>query len=387
MRVRILLVSFAAVLTLLSSCKKQPQLDIREIDFRNKSQQLAQGVHVDAELPLQITSIINCDSYKILISQDPDGFLFIYSDEWELLGKFCLQGRARNEFVNRPSEIRRQVLKGDDGHLLLPLQDETSIKVLDVTQSLLSGKTVMAQTRDFLPYYLQPLDMDGYLAKLRVSLEYLFLDNDIYKTLEYIQGYDFDFGKTEEHYWIRHDTAFMELPKVLSDMLAIVGPQPKEQYQRRFYKHPSKNLIVEPFQFSDYIMFYDLDKDLSFAVHQNGSPTLKEEPNEVPHYDENGEVDYMDKERGCFDEALPFEDYFLVFYYGGEYSMSDPNRDWPKPEVMVFDWDGNFKKSIKLDQYIFYPAFDEKTKTLYGIPLDEKEEEEILAFDLSPLFE
>ena len=86
--------------------------------------------------------------------------MFVYSDKWELLGKFCLQGRARNEFVNRPGEIRRQVLKGDDGHLLLPLQDETSIKVFDVTQSLLSGKTVMTQTRDFLPYYLQPLDCD-----------------------------------------------------------------------------------------------------------------------------------------------------------------------------------------------------------------------------------
>ena len=77
MRVRILLVSFAAVLTLLSSCKRQPQIDIREIDFLNKSEQLAQGVLLDAEFPLQITSIINCDSLKILIAEDPGGYLFI----------------------------------------------------------------------------------------------------------------------------------------------------------------------------------------------------------------------------------------------------------------------------------------------------------------------
>ena len=152
MRVRILLVSFAAVLTLLSSCKKQPQLDIREIDFRNKSQQLAQGVHVDAELPLQVCGIINCDSINILVSQDPGGYVFVYSDKWELLGKFFLQGRARNEFVNRPGIIRRQVFLADDRHLLLPLQDETSIKIMDVTQSILSGKSIISQIRDFTPY-------------------------------------------------------------------------------------------------------------------------------------------------------------------------------------------------------------------------------------------
>lgn len=385
MRVRILLVLFAAVLTLLSSCKKQPQLDIREIDFLNKSQQLAQGVHVDAELPLQVCGIINCDSINILVSQDPGGYVFVYSDKWELLGKFFLKGRARNEFVNRPGIIRRQVFLADDRHLLLPLQDETSIKIMDVTQSILSGKSIISQIRDFTPYYAHSFQTDDYKATLRVNLEYLFLDNDINNTLEYIQGFSFDFTDVPEKYWIRHDTTYMELPKVLSDMLTLGGPQHKPQFKRRFYKHPTKNLIVEPFQLSDYIMFYDLDKDLSFGVHQDGSPTLKDEPDEVPHYNDNGEVDYMDYERSCFDEALPFEDYFLVFYYGGNHSLSDPNKDWPRPEVLFFDWDGNFKNSIKLDTYIDYPAFNEKTKTLYGLPM--KEEDEIISFDLSPLFE
>lgn len=385
MRVRILLVSFAAALTLLSSCKKQPRLDIRETDFRNKSEQIAKAVHVDTQLPLQICGIINCDSLNILISQDPGGYVFVYSDDWEPLGKFCLQGRARNEFVNRPGYIRKQVFKGEEGHLLLPLQDETSIKVMDVTQSLLSGKGVISQIRVYSPYYLQPLQMDGYQANLRISLEFLFLDNDINNTLEYNQGFEFELGNVDEHYWIRHDTAFMKLPTVLSDMLDLAGPQPPKQFQRRFFKHPGRNLIVEPFQLSDYMMFYDLDQDRSYGIHQEGSPTLKDEPKEVPRYDENGEFDDMDYERGCFEEALPFEDYLLVFYYGGDYSMSDPNKDWPRPEVMLFDWDGNFKKSIKLDTYIDYPAFDQRTKTLYGVPM--KEDEEILSFDLSPLFE
>lgn len=177
----------------------------------------------------------------------------------------------------------------------------------------------------------------------------------------------------------------MEIPHVLSDMLALAGTQPESQFQRKIYKHPCKNLIIETFQLADYIMFYDLDKDCSFAVHQNSSPTLKDRPNEVPRYYENGEFKYMDIERRCFNEALPFEDYFLVFHYGGDYSMSNPNKDWPKPEVMLFDWEGNFKNSIKLDTYIEHPTFNEKTKTLYGVP--QKEEEEILSFDLSPLID
>lgn len=81
MRTRILLVSFALTLSLLSSCKKEPQFETREIDFMNNSGQLVQGVHVDSQLPLNVCGLINCDSLNIVISQDPNGYVFVYSDD------------------------------------------------------------------------------------------------------------------------------------------------------------------------------------------------------------------------------------------------------------------------------------------------------------------
>ena len=59
----------------------------------------------------------------------------------------------------------------DDRHLLLPLQDETSIKIMDVTQSILSGKSIISQIRDFTPYYahsFQMDDSDGYFRRFLI---------------------------------------------------------------------------------------------------------------------------------------------------------------------------------------------------------------------------
>lgn len=386
MRVPLLFVSLAITLSLFLSCKKQPSVDVREIDYLNKSEQLIKGVPVDIQVPLVVYGIIPCDSLFILLAQDPQGYVFVYTDEWELLDVFCHQGRARNEFLQRPGMIKKQVFKDADGHIQLPLQDEACIKVLDITESLNTHRAVMSQTRDFLPYDYTPFRVDQYEVSLRTDLKYLFLDNDINHTLELTEGFTFDFGKCTAKYRIRHDTTFIDIPQVLVEMENLAGPQPEQKFQRDFYKHPNKNLIIEPFHVLDYIMFYDLDNDKSFAIHQTGNPTFMNDPEEVPHFNDDGEIDFYQEARGCFGDALTFDSYFLVYFFGGDYSMSDENKDWPRPELLLFDWDGNFKKSVMLDTYVDCIAFDEQSKTLYGTPLDQ-EEETLLSFDLSPLFD
>ena len=385
MRVSSLLLSFAVTLSVFTSCKKQPGIEVHETDYLNKSEHLIKAVAVDTQLPLNIFGLIHCDSLNIVLSQDPKGYVFVYSDDWKLLDVFIHQGRARNEFLERPGGIKKQVFKGDDGHLLLPLQDETCIKVLDITESLKSHKAVIAMTRDYLSYDFEPIMVDQFVARLRVDLDYVFIDNDIYHTLEYKHGFEFEFGKTDAKYKIRHDTTFIDIPKMFSDMLELTGPQPEDKFSRDIFKHPGRNLIIEPFHVMDYIMFYDLDNDKSFAVHLKGYPTFDDDPEEVPHFNDQGEIDFYQEARGCFGDAVVTDSYFMVFYFGGDYSMADENKDWPRPELLLFDWNGNFKNSVKLDTYIDCSSFDEKTKTLYGVPLNQ-EEETILSFDLAPLF-
>ena len=79
---------------------------------------------------------------------------------------------------------------------------------------------------------------------------------------------------------------------------------------------------------------------------------------------------------------------FMVFYYGGEYSMGDENKEWPRCELLFFDWDGNFIKSVKLDTYIDATSFNPQTKILYGIPTSESDQDEVLlSYDLSSVID
>lgn len=387
MRISTLSLSLAVTLSLLLSCSKKPEIQVREVDYLNKSQELLKSVPVDMDMPLLTYGVINCDSLNILMTQDPRGYMFVYSDDWKLLGTFCHQGRAQYEFVDRPSLIKNQVLLGKDNHLLLPLQDATCIKVLDITASLLSHKVVISEIRDYVPYTDIDIMIGDNIAKMRSRNKYMFLDNDIYKTLELTEGFSFEFGESTAEYKIRHDTAYVEVPQILKDMEKLAGPQPEDKFQREFFKHPSRNLIIEPFMAMDYIMFYDLDNNSSFAIHQTGSLTWNQDPPQVPRFNDQGEVIYYIEERGCFGDAVATDSYFLVFYFGGDYSMADENQDWPRPELMLFDWDGNFKKSVMLETYIDCAAFDEENKILYGVPIDEPENEVLLSYDLSFLFE
>ena len=388
MRIRSLLLPFAVTLSLLLSCKENPDLEVREIDYINKSEKLIKAVPVDVQLPLVVYCTISCDNLNIVLGEDPKGYVFVYSDDWKLLDVFCHQGRARNEFLQRPGMIKKQVFKDANGHLQLPLQDEASIKVLDITESLNTHRPVISQIRDFLPYDYTPVRVDQYEVQLQTDLQYLFLDNDIYHTLELTQGFNFldDKAKCVAKYSIRHDTTFMDVPQVLVKMQDMAGPQPESKFGREFFKHPNKNLIIETFYLLDYIMFYDLDKDRSFAIHQTGYPTFLDDPEIIPHYNEKGEHDYDVEARACFGQALTTDSYFLVFFYGGDYSLSDENKDYPQPELLLFDWDGNFKKSVKLDTYIDAATFDQEKKILYGVPIGQ-EEETLLSFDLSHLFD
>lgn len=376
----------AVILSVLLSCSKKPEIQVREVDYLNKSSELLKGVPVEMEMPMLTYGVFNCDSLNILLTQDPRGYVFVYSDDWKLLGTFCQQGRAQYEFLDRPRHIKNQVLLGKDGHLLLPLQDATTIKVVDITASLISHKAVISETRDYAPYTDIDIMIGDSPARLRTMNKYMFLDNDIYKTLELTEGFSFDFGDANAQYKIRHDTAYVEVPGILHDMEKLTGPQPEGKFSREFFKHPSRNLVIEPFMVLDYIMFYDLEGNRSFAIHQTGSLTWNEDPVEVPHYDDQGEFDYFTEERGCFGDVVATDSYFMVFYFGGDYSLADENQDWPRPELLLFDWDGNFRKSVMLETYIDCPAFDQKNMILYGVPIDEPENEVLLSYDLSSLF-
>ncbi len=94
----LLLVSVLFVL----SCNKTLLLDVQEIDFKNKSDVTLTGVPVKADWPMEMRDIVMCDSFLVVKSGGKTNMLNVYSDEFELKGRFCNIGRARNEFISTP---------------------------------------------------------------------------------------------------------------------------------------------------------------------------------------------------------------------------------------------------------------------------------------------
>ena len=114
----------------------------------------------------------------------------------------------------------------------------------------------------------------------------------------------------------------------------------------------------------------DFDKNHNFVVHQKGSTT---------HEDL-----YINQEPWIrtFTSCLPTEEYVFIFYRDGEYAnILQEDNTW-HPELLVFDWEGNYIKGFKMDRNSISLAYDEKNKTLYTFTT---QKEQLYAYDLSGL--
>ena len=67
----------------------------------------------------------------------------------------------------------------------------------------------------------------------------------------------------------------------------------------------------------------------------------------------------------------------MFLYRQGEYTQKTTAGDW-YPELLVFDWNGNYITGFKMDRKISSIEYDEIHKVLYGINGDE----ELYAYDM-----
>ena len=375
--------TFAIVLSLIVSCKPKPEMEVHETDYRNKSEITIEGVPVDIEMPLSVHGMIHCDSLNIVMTDDPRGYIFVYSDRWQLLDIFAHKGRARNEFLESPTMNSGQIFKGADGHILLPLSDRKAnkIKLMDITESLASHKAVITDVRDFefeegtRVYEEESKSYVWYMS----SFKYLYLDDNIYHTFEITKGDFYDLLKNPIQYRIRHDTTFMEKPSILTDMEKLEGPKYQSKFIHFDYRHPKRNLIIELFMYNDYIAFLDLDNNRRFFIHQEGARTFDQEL-ETTVLNQDGET-FNVPASFKFNNAVLTDSFFIAFYYDSAIGQTDI-----KPQLLFFDWDGNFIKSVRLNMTTSSNVYDPKTKTLYGIDR-RSDDEPLTSFDLSQVID
>lgn len=351
---------FLLILCSLISCKKHFAYEVKEIDFVNKSDTLIDGNLVDISLPLGLQDFAMCDSMFLFLTEDVSAQLLVYSaKDGRLLGRFCGKGRAKYEIIS-PTMLSHEVFKDPSGAILLPLAEQRSaIKLINITESVKKNRTVVQDVRECSSIY------------------YILLDNDIYNTLEYFTPerdilyrdiveppyFEVKRNGEEEGKKINMYPKIMNLEKS-SDALLF--------YHGSMYKHPSRNMVVQPLVFMDYVLFMDIDNNKYFAVHQKGSLSFDDYISASYTVGE----DYVLMHEGRklpyhFGDPFCTESFIMFLYTAGDYYTNVEDGGRACPELIIFDWDGNFIRSIKLGKEVHCVSYDSNSMTLYGADLIE----------------
>ena len=356
-----------ATILLVVSCKNSPSAyDVHEVDCVNKSEVTIKGVPVGVELPLDIRDIAVCDSFLVVMCHDDEARMSVYSSDWNYLGRFCFIGRAGNEFLHDPSMVSGQILRGKDGHALIPLIDGLEcVRVVDLPRSLEAGRTIISNESRYKPYKEAVIEEEFGTVTARNDIKFVFIDNDIRHQFEWCRPMLMNGTvRIDPYYAVMNDTTVVRSVNTLS----LFDEEQFKFIHGDLFKHPSRNLVIFPLNYIDYIFMIDVDNDRISAIHQQGSLSFDDQ---LPR------VDFT---RTHFGGAVCTESYFMVLYYAGDINKGASESKDVKPELMIFDWDGNFIRSVILDTMMYRIAFDEKTRILYGV---DRENDHIVSFDLS----
>ena len=351
---------YLIVVTLLSvSCRNQGSkllLDVIEVDYLNRSESVIHGSLVPQEF-IGANTFTLFDTLLMVMSNNPAGLLSVYStNTLSHLGTFCQKGRARNEFQSDVSFCCRQAYI-KDGHVILPLAEyPNTLKLIDVTASIDNGGTVVTDV-------MECLSMDDGI--------FVILDDDYanrYEFWEYVPMSEQD-DKVPTKYYLYRDNNKKELI-FFNELMKSESKNTILPYLGNLYKHPYKNKVVQSFERLDYLLYMDYDTENYFAVHQKGSLSFDDT------FPRNN-----DPRTALYFSAGTTSDQFVMFLYRhGDYTQK-VTVDNPMPELLVFDWDGNFICSYKVDQPVRTIVYDEIHKMLYGLDASEH----IYAYDLGSI--
>lgn len=338
-------------------------LKTQEVDFKDKTGDEIKAKMLDLEV-IGIQDLYVQDSVLMFVTSDPEAMLKVYDKKTlKPIAGLCQRGRANNEFPGQIiQQYRQQYWR--NGDLIMPFYDlSTSVqKEVNISASLRKGHTVIENTcqRSFHNH------------------DFVVLDNGLDKTFT-INGLEPD--------WLRSPET-MELPvyavtennNIVKEIQVFKEHIKHESVLRLGYfyggqllKHPDRNLVVMTMRSMDYIMFFDLDNDRNFAIHQKGSPTYAD----IYIYDD-WDKNYKGGTGGPM--HIPGTDKFCVVCSSGKYTEQTLAEGGMGVELLVFDYEGNYIGGVKLNRNIQSYSYDPETKTIYAANVVT---EEIFTFDLS----
>ena len=352
----------AAFAIMLVSCKKNSVLSIKtyDVDYLNKTADVYEGKNV-MEI-MGADNIIVFDTLIMVETNNPDGQLEIYSSNtMRHLGTFCKRGRARNEFFNTSCATEQCYYR--NGHIILAMFDVNSedlqniiytLKEVDITESLLRGSTVVLNADDCMS-----------------NSETLVLGNDFGSRFQFELPLRYEqTDRILPRYTVINNGDSVDL-KIFNKPMETMTQNKKLPYSGNIMKHPSRNLVVQSFYRMDYLLYMDIDADNYFMVHQKGALTFDDT------YVGNRDMYQIVR----FTEAAASSEYLMYLYRHGDYTLSTSHDEF-YPELLVFDWDGNYITGFKINLSIHAIEYDEIHKVLYGL---DRDNEILYAYDMSHL--
>ena len=320
--------------------------EVKEMDFVNRDRDTITLNQIDY-YPIGANKICSFDDFVFFITRnDPAGQLKIYDiDKGHEISSICYQGKANNEIID-PYFVEEQIYQRGESVLMPIIDNKVVLKEIDITKSLLKGSAVVnAHTTCISP-------LDGSFA---------LIDNDIKKQFVYTNPvlsngecglpgfYISEEGKKE-----------IRIPVYKELMQGSNRMDVFSQYLGRVYKNPSKNILIQPLQSLNYILFFDLDKEYYFAIHQDGTRRFEDK---IPSNFND------DPTSLCFGDVAVSDDYFFVLYFARCGIEEDSDI---KTEILRFDWNGNYIDGFSLNKEIHRISFNEKRNRLYCINISEE---------------
>ena len=331
-------------------------LPVKEIRFKNLTDTLVHGYETDVQV-MGAKSIVVCDTFLVVLTNDVQGYLKIYSTEsLNFLGSLGSQGRAGNEF-NKPSFLENPYIEESD--VILPLLDNNIVrKDLNITRSLKEGKAVINSSGRVMNAAI------GSSFDLKRDKDKQFVCNSYEITPPKPPTYYLKNGDQETEIMV-----YPQMVRAVEDHVGFLG------YVSHIYRHPYKDIFVEAFNLRDYLFYFDFEKESYYAVHQKGALSFDD------YYDVSA-FSEGEESVNFFWSGVCTNDFIMFLYGAGDYCIKskDYKSSVTPQEVLVFDWSGNYLCGIKLDVRVQKITYDQKHKVLYGL---NDSNESIYGFNLS----
>lgn len=325
-------------------CYKQ---EVKEINFVNEDRKTVELNPINY-YPMGGYSFVTFDDYIFFITNNPDGQLRIFDiNNDSEVASIGSKGRAKNEFIT-PSFIGEQVYM-KEGEITLPILDNGLIKEINIPKSIQQGTAVVSS------HTLSGGSIDGSTISL--------LDNEAKKQFSYKRASSFGGNCIPPAFFINEEGKEIQSLDIYGD--PIYGNDAisvMNQYNGSLFKHPQKNIIIQPLAEMNYILFFDIDNNKFFSVHQDGTRTFEDK---LPD-------DHINRERSnlCFGDVAVSDNFFFVLYYSKCRAEKESDS---KCEVLMFDWDGNYLNGFKSDTEIHRISYNKKNNMLYGICIPQEQ--------------